>query len=64
MLINEVPPGELPGMVSLLSGRMPDQSDPREVLDRETCHAGSQTHLKRLKSNADAYLCVRSGPWP
>jgi hypothetical protein len=32
MLINEVPPGELPRTVTLLSGRMPDQSDPREVL--------------------------------
>jgi hypothetical protein len=31
-LINEVPPGELPRMVTLLSGRMPDQSDPGEVL--------------------------------
>jgi hypothetical protein len=31
-LINEVPPRELPRMVSLLSGRMPDQSDPGEVL--------------------------------
>jgi ABC-type lipoprotein release transport system permease subunit len=32
MLINEVPPRELPRMVTLLSGRMPDQSDPDEVL--------------------------------
>lgn len=32
MLINEVPPGELPRMVTLKSGRMPDQSDPGEVL--------------------------------
>ncbi len=32
MLINEVPPRELPRMVTLLSGRMPDQSDPEEVL--------------------------------
>jgi hypothetical protein len=31
-LINEVPPRQLPRMVSLLSGRMPDQSDPGEVL--------------------------------
>ena len=31
-LINEVPPRELPRMVTLLSGRMPDQSDPGEVL--------------------------------
>ena len=31
-LINEVPPGQLPRMVTLLSGRMPDQSDPGEVL--------------------------------
>jgi FtsX-like permease family len=31
-LVNEVPPGQLPGLVSLLSGRMPDQSDPHEVL--------------------------------
>jgi ABC-type lipoprotein release transport system permease subunit len=31
-LINEVPPGQLPRMVSLLSGRMPHQSDPGEVL--------------------------------
>jgi hypothetical protein len=31
-LINEVPPGQLPRMVMLLSGRMPDPSDPREVL--------------------------------
>jgi hypothetical protein len=27
-LINEVPPGQLQRMVTLLSGRMPDQSDP------------------------------------
>jgi ABC-type lipoprotein release transport system permease subunit len=32
LLINEVPPRQLPRMVKLLSGRMPDQSDPREVL--------------------------------
>jgi hypothetical protein len=31
-LINEVPPHELPQMVTLLSGRMPDQSNPGEVL--------------------------------
>jgi ABC-type lipoprotein release transport system permease subunit len=31
-LINEVPPRQLPRMVSLLSGRMPHQSDPGEVL--------------------------------
>jgi hypothetical protein len=31
-LVNEVPPGQLPRMVRLLSGRMPRQSDPREVL--------------------------------
>ncbi len=33
-LINEVPPRELPRKVTLLSGRMPDQSDPDEVLLR------------------------------
>jgi ABC-type lipoprotein release transport system permease subunit len=32
LLINEVPPRELPRMVMLLSGRMPRQSDPGEVL--------------------------------
>ena len=31
-LINEVPPRQLPRMVRLLSGRMPDQSDPGEAL--------------------------------
>jgi ABC-type lipoprotein release transport system permease subunit len=31
-LVNEVPPGQLPRMVALLSGRMPDQSNPGEVL--------------------------------
>src|SRR6266702_407900 len=31
-LVNEVPPRQLPRMVTLLSGRMPDQSDPGEVL--------------------------------
>jgi len=31
-LVNEVPPGQLPRMVTLLSGRMPGQSDPGEVL--------------------------------
>ncbi len=31
-LINEVPPGLLPRMVTLLSGRMPHQSDPSEVV--------------------------------
>lgn len=31
-LINEVPPRQLPRVVSLLSGRMPRQSDPSEVL--------------------------------
>jgi hypothetical protein len=31
-LVNEVPPGELSRMISLLSGRMPDQSAPGEVL--------------------------------
>jgi len=32
LLINEVPPGELPRLATLLSGRMPDQSNPHEVL--------------------------------
>lgn len=32
MLINEVPPRELPRMVALLAGRMPDQANPSEVL--------------------------------
>ena len=31
-LVNEVPPGQLPRMVTFLSGRMPGQSDPGEVL--------------------------------
>jgi hypothetical protein len=31
-LVNEVPPRALPRLVALLSGRMPDQSDPHEVL--------------------------------
>jgi hypothetical protein len=31
-LVNEVPPGQLPRMTTLLSGRMPRQSDPGEVL--------------------------------
>jgi putative ABC transport system permease protein len=31
-LVNEVPPGQLPRMMTLLSGRMPRQSDPDEVL--------------------------------
>jgi hypothetical protein len=31
-LINEVPPRQLPRMVQLLTGRMPHQSDPSEVL--------------------------------
>jgi len=31
-LVNEVPPGQLPRMMTLLSGRMPRQSDPGEVL--------------------------------
>jgi hypothetical protein len=31
-LVLEVPPGDLPRMVTLLSGRMPDQSDPAEVV--------------------------------
>jgi FtsX-like permease family len=31
-LINEVPPRQLPRMVTLLAGRMPDRTDPSEVL--------------------------------
>ena len=31
-LVNEVPPGQLPRMMTLLSGRMPRQSDPGEVV--------------------------------
>src|SRR5258706_11956950 len=31
-LVTEVPPGDLPRMVTLLSGRMPDQSDPAEAV--------------------------------
>src|SRR6266568_2876976 len=31
-LVNEVPPAQLPRMMTLLSGRMPRQSDPGEVL--------------------------------
>jgi hypothetical protein len=31
-LVNEVAPGQLPRMMTLLSGRMPRQSDPGEVL--------------------------------
>jgi len=53
-----------PGLLVIAQCRLAQPAAPGHLLGRETCHAGSRTHLKRLKSNADAYLCVRSGPWP
>src|SRR5690348_6118212 len=46
-LVNEVPPGQLPRMVTLLSGRMPRQSDPGEVVRSEehTSELQSPVHL-------------------
>jgi len=44
-LILEVPPRHLPRMVSLLSGRMPDQSDPTEVLASYTLAEDNGVHI-------------------
>jgi hypothetical protein len=44
-LINEVPPRQLPRMVMLLSGRMPDQSDPSEVLASFTLAKDNGVHI-------------------
>ena len=44
-LVNEVPPGELPRMVTLLSGRMPRQSDPGGVLASFTLARDNGVHI-------------------
>jgi hypothetical protein len=63
LLINEVPPRQLPRMVKLLSGRMPDQSDPREVLASFTL---AQDNGVRVGSVIRAQLAsraqLRAGP--
>ena len=40
-LVNEVPPGQLPRLAKLLSGRLPDQSRPGEVLASSTLAAAN-----------------------
>ena len=52
-LVDEVPPRELPRMVTLLSGRMPDQSNPDEVLASFTL---AQDNGVRLGSVIQAQL--------
>jgi ABC-type lipoprotein release transport system permease subunit len=63
LLINEVPPRELPRMVMLLSGRMPRQSDPDEVLASFTL---AQENGVRVGSVIRAQLAslaqLRGGP--
>ena len=62
-LVNEVPPGQLPRMVTLLSGRMPDQSDPSEVLASFTLARDNGVHIGsviRVQLGSPAQL--RGGP--
>jgi ABC-type lipoprotein release transport system permease subunit len=63
LLINEVPPRDLPRMVTLLSGRMPRQSDPGEVLASFTL---AQENGVRVGSVIRAQLAsvaqLRGGP--
>ena len=53
----EVSPGDLPHMVKLVSGRMPNQSDPDEVLASDTLqqddgvHVGSVFHVPLVASS-------------
>jgi len=41
-----------PDLLVIVQRRLAQPAAPGHLLDSETCHAGSQTHLKRLKSNA------------
>jgi hypothetical protein len=59
-LINEVPPGQLPRMVTLLSGRMPRQPDPGEVLASFTL---ARDNGVRIGSVIRPRSCARCCGW-
>ena len=65
--IFEVTPRELPRMVSLISGRMPDQSDPHEVLASYTLARDTGVRLGsviKASSLSKAQLPLTTNPTP
>ena len=64
LLINEVPPRELPRMVALLSGRMPDQSNPDEVLASFTLAKDNGVRVGSVIRTQVASLAQLSGGAP
>ncbi len=54
-----------PDLLVIAQRRLTQPAAPRHVPDRQSCHAGSKTHLKRLKSNAGGQQARSgcSGPW-
>lgn len=62
-LINEVPPGQLPRMVRLLSGRMPHQSDPGEVLASFTLARDNGVRIGSvIRAQLGSKAQLRGGP--
>jgi hypothetical protein len=62
-LINEVPPRQLPRMVALLSGRMPDQSDPSEVLASFTLAKDNGVRIGSvIRAQLGSSAQLRGGP--
>ena len=62
-LINEVPPRQLPRMVKLLSGRMPDQSDPSQVLASFTLAQDNGVRIGSvIRAQLGSPAMLRGGP--
>jgi FtsX-like permease family protein len=62
-LINEVPPRQLPRMVTLLSGRMPGQSDPSEVLASFSLAQDNGVHIGSvIRAQLGSSAQLRGGP--
>jgi hypothetical protein len=62
-LINEVPPQQLPRMVTLLSGRMPGQSDPSEVLASFSLAQDNGVHIGSvIRAQLGSPAQLRGGP--
>jgi hypothetical protein len=63
LLINEVPPRQLPRVVKLLAGRMPDQSDPDEVLASFTLAQDNGVHVGSvIRAQLASLSQLRGGP--
>jgi putative ABC transport system permease protein len=62
-LVNEVPPKQLPGMIKLLSGRLPENSRPDEVLASRTLAAQNGVRVGSV-IRVLMYRATAQGPVP